>query len=136
MVVEYILCRCIGMSPRQKVSLSTGKLDMRRFLSILINKSSFICKNTILILLSAFRTQAYILYLNYKQNCHYCGQVTRDYRASECYLDQEAIVFHGPSLPPGNQTIEFGPLPLEYHFCLKHPEAWKPMQYFEILHIT
>ena len=28
-------------------------------------------------------------------------QVTRDYRASESYLDQEAVVFHGQSLNPG-----------------------------------
>ena len=94
-MVEYICtvcrfcCRCIGRSRRRGASPSTGKLEMKRFpISFrLFNFSSYF--------------NFFIFYSDH------CDQVSRDYRASESYLDQEAVVFHGPSLSPGNHKDEF-----------------------------
>jgi len=51
--------------------------------------------------------------------------VTRDYRASESYLDQEAVVFHGQSLNPGTHLFPFtfllpGSLPSSYESRIGH----------------
>jgi len=51
--------------------------------------------------------------------------ITRDYRASESYLDQEAVLFHGPSLPPGTHLFPFtfllpASLPSSYESRIGH----------------
>ena len=74
------------MSPRPEALLSTAKLEMKRFLIAIVTKS------IILQLVQIPR---------HWQSDHW-KQVTREYRARESYLDQEAVLFHGPSLPPGN----------------------------------